>query len=192
MSLFLDSIGYLNNPVLNELDSVFSVKETEIINPAYENFTFYKSKDWDSIEHDLSHCLMFALDDKFERLHMREFGYRNVHELGWGGDITPVDNTIEEWKAITMQGAICSSLKKFLDEHEYNKIQVNILKRAYPDEHFLNEDCIAEYVIRKEYKESFSAVTDILSTLKIYDSNDILLAVDKLKNYSRKHKCQIF
>lgn len=180
MSSFLNAIERLNNPDLNDLDSLFSVQRTENMNPSFDNMVFSTALQWDIIEHDLCHCLTFALDDKLDRLRLKNFGYQT-------DIISPLENVIEEWKVLTMHGLLSVDVQKCMDKGDFHHIPQSILSRAYPDELIYQEHVYQREPWIKQLHPDFTPnlmeFNRIKLTLPAFTLDDVRTAATKLKEY---------
>jgi len=179
MSQFLDSIANLNNQDLNMLDDVFLVDKTSF--PSYDNWMFYSSEIWDMIEHDLCHCLTFALDGKFDRLNLKDFGYPiNI--------VDPLTNALEEWKVLKMQSILSPEVKKRWDDGAFREVPGNILERAFPKivtckyKHG-SKDPSWNYELNPEFQPKLIEFNRLTSHVLDYTLDDVRTAVTKLKEY---------
>lgn len=183
MSLFLDSIEHLNNPDLNSLDSIFmAIKANEAYSqPSFENGIFTMSH-WDIIEHDLCHCLTFALDDKLERLRVKNFGYDKYNNI-----VSPLENAVEEYKVLSIHATLSDTIKKHWDAGDYHQVPSNILSSAYPSQLVYREHIYTlepwEKELHPEFQPNLIAFNTIKSKLRTYSSDDVRTAVTKLKEY---------
>ncbi len=183
MSLFLDSIANLNNQDLNTLDDVFLV-DTQIFpvtNPSYDNWMFYTGDSWDIIEHDLCHCLIFALEGKFDRLYMKDFGYPvNI--------VDPLTNALEEWKVLKMQSVLSPEVKKKWDDGDFREVPAKILERGYPESvthkyKHGSKDPTWHRELHPEFQPKLIEFNALTWTLPAYTLDDVRTAVTKLKEY---------
>lgn len=190
MSNFLNSIAHLNNSDLNSLDNIFLVDIQEYNdpspdNPSYDNMVFYKRGLRDITEHDLCHCLVYGIENNFDRLKMKNFGFSS----GLDNVVSPVENAIEEWKTITINATINPYVNKSMQNGIYNLIPEGIIEQAYPSTKtqyhkiLRSKDPSWKYERHQEFQSKMYDFTKAIDKFTGYSLDDVKSAVIKLREH---------